>query len=152
MYPFAMSAIQLTQVENSWCRKMFGAGKLNNLHYSLLSNIFSCINHTMNLAATHFIQALGIPTSSNVKQAIHGSKRRGTEADTENDGDDEGSMDDNNEFDVEVNMEIEATPEDAVAMIGTGDVVSKLMAFVNQLRESSEPTCDFLKHLCRTNE
>jgi hypothetical protein len=112
----------------------------------------------MNLAATHFIQALGIPTSSNVKRAIHGSKRKGTETDNESDESGEEG-DDSKEFDVEVNMEIEATPDDVAAMVGTtitdfeaGDVVGKLMAFVNQLRTSSEPTRDFLKHLCRTND
>ena len=48
--------------------------------------------------------------------------------------------DNEDEFDIEVNMEIEATPDDVEAMLGTtitdfeaGDVVGKLMAFVNQL-------------------
>jgi len=56
-------------------------------------------------------------------------------------------------------MAIEATPDDIEAMLGmtitdfkAGDVVGKLMAFINQLRASSEPTRDFLKHLCHTNE
>jgi len=67
--------------------------------------------------------------------------------------------DNEDEFDIEVNMEIEATPYDVKAMLGTtitdfeaGDVVGKLMVFVYQLRALSEPTQDFLKQLCQNND
>jgi hypothetical protein len=118
----------------------------------------------MNLSATHFIQGLNIPSSSKSTRAIHG-KNAGVEdnnssyGDTSDEEDNTDEYDNDNEFDIDVNMEIEATPDDVEAMLGTtitdfeaGDVVGKLMAFVNQLRASSEPTRDFLKQLCRTNE
>jgi len=67
--------------------------------------------------------------------------------------------DDEDEFDIEVNMEIEATPDNVEAMLGetiidfeAGDVVRKLLEFVNQLQALSKATWDFLKHLCHTND
>ena len=126
----------------------------------------------MNLAATHFIKALGIPTSSKSKHAIHGSRGKGKgkqvlegsdfeddDSGDEGSGDDVDQYDNEDEFDIEVSTEIEATSDDIEAMLGTtitdfevGDVVGKVMAFVNQLRPASEPTRDFLKQLCHTNE
>src|SRR5882672_5527307 len=129
----------------------------------------------MNLAAMHFIKALSIISLSKSTQTIHqsGCKGKGksiwenedSEDDSSSDesdeegGDDVDLYDEDDELDIEVNMAIEATPDDVEAMLGTtitdfkaGDVVGKLMAFVNQLRALSEPTQDFLKHLCHTNE
>src|ERR1700678_4089238 len=107
----------------------------------------------MNLSATHFIQGLNIPSSSKSTRAIHGNNA-GVEDNNSSYGDtsdEEDNTDEYNEFDIDVNMEIEATPDDVKAMLGTTitnfearDVVSKLMAFMNQLRALSEPTCDFL--------
>jgi len=81
------------------------------------------------------------------------------ESDEEGSGNDVDQYDHEDEFDIEVNMEIEATPDDVEAMLGmtitdfqAGDAVGKLMAFVNQLQASSESTWDFLKHLCCTND
>ena len=126
----------------------------------------------MNLAATHFIEALGIPTSSNSKCTIHGSGGKGKrkwilegndfeddDSDDESTGDDVDQYDNEDKFDIEVNMEIEATSDNIEAMLGTtitdfevGDVIGKVMAFVNQLQSVSEPTWDFLKQLYHTNE
>src|SRR5882724_8104018 len=126
----------------------------------------------MNLAAMHFIKALGILSVSKSTHAIHRSRGKGKQKHIwENESDDDGSCDESDkegwvdlydnedEFDIEVNMEIEATPDDVEAMLGTtitdfeaGDVVRNLMAFVNQLRAFSEPTWDFLKLLCCTND
>jgi len=126
----------------------------------------------MNLAATHFIKALGIPTSSKSKCTIHGSGGKGKwkwvleGSDFEgDDSGDEGSDDDvdkynnNDKFDIEVNTEIEATSDDIEAMLGmtitdfkVGNVIGKVMAFVNQLWPPSKPTQDFLKQLCCNNE
>jgi len=81
------------------------------------------------------------------------------ESDNEGSGNGVDLYDNEDEFDIDVNIEIEATPDDVEAMLDTtitdfeaGDVVRKLMAFVNQLRASSEPTQDFLKQLCHTNK
>ncbi|KAM6489863.1 Ribonuclease H-like domain containing protein [Amanita muscaria] len=121
----------------------------------------SCINHAINLAAAWFIKGLGIPSAAKVKHAIHGKQYEA--ADSTDDGDDgqeESDEDDvaDEEFDVDVNPDLEANADDEDAMLGTtitdfepGDVVGKVMAFVNQVRASSEPTRDFLKQLCLTN-
>ncbi|KAM6499174.1 Ribonuclease H-like domain containing protein [Amanita muscaria] len=120
-----------------------------------------CINHAINLAAAWFIKGLGIPSAAKVKHAIHGKQYEA--ADSTDDGDDgqeESDEDDvaDEEFDVDVNPDLEANADDEDAMLGTtitdfepGDVVGKVMAFVNQVRASSEPTRDFLKQLCLTN-
>ena len=117
----------------------------------------------MNLAATHLIKALGILSLLKSMKAIHWSWNKGNgkhvhDNDSEDDSlhdesDEEGGgngvdlNDDEYEVDIEFNMEIEATPDDVRAMLGmtityfeSGDVVKKLMAFVDQLRASSEPT------------
>ena len=82
--------------------------------------------------ATHFVKALGIPALSKTKQQI----------DIEDD------------FDVDVSMDIEASTDDAgeiqMSMItdfDAGDVVGKLMAFIAQLRQCSEDTRTYLEHL-----
>ena len=82
--------------------------------------------------ATHFIKALGIPSLSKTKNQI----------DAEDD------------FDVDVSMDIEASTDDAEAIqmstiteFAAGDVVGKLMAFIAQLRQCSEGTRKYLEHL-----
>src|ERR1700678_2100814 len=118
----------------------------------------------MNLSATHFIQGLNIPSSSKSTRAIHG-KNAGVEdnnssyGDTSDEEDNTDEYDNDNEIAIDVNMEIEATPDDDQRMLRTvitvcqaQDVFVRLMSFVNQLRASSEPARDFLKQLCRTNE
>ena len=57
--------------------------------------------------------------------------------------------------DVDVSMAIEADADDLEAMAAItvtdydpGDTLGKLMAFVNQLRMSSELTCNYLVRMC----
>ena len=57
-------------------------------------------------------------------------------------------------FDVDVSMDIEASTNDAEAIqmlividFDPGDVIGKLMAFISQLQQCSEDTRDYLKHL-----
>ena len=81
----------------------------------------------MHLAACHFVHALGIPAIFNARQhAQQGGEDK-------NDEDDE-------EFDVDTRMEVEASEDDPNAIrelsitdFNAGDVVGKLMAFVSQL-------------------
>ena len=91
-----------------------------------------CIEHTIHLMATHFIKALGIPSLSKTKNQI----------DAEDD------------FDVDVSMDIEASTDDAEAIqmltvteFAAGDVVGKLMAFITQLWQCREGTRKYLEHL-----
>jgi len=117
----------------------------------------------INLAAMHFIKALGIPTSSKLKCTIHRSRGKGKEkwvlegSDFEDDdsgdegsGNDVDQYDNDDKFNIKVNTEIEATSDDIEAMLGTtitdfevGNVIGKVMAFVNQLQPVSEPTLGF---------
>ena len=57
-------------------------------------------------------------------------------------------------FDVDVSMDIEASTNDAEAIqmlividFDPGDVIGKLMAFISQLQQCSEDTRDYLEHL-----
>jgi hypothetical protein len=107
-----------------------------------------CVEHIIHLTAHHFVNGVGIPSSHAIKQKIH------TGAANDFYGIDE--FDEN--FDVDLSTEIEASAEDVDAMLdaaitdfAVGDVVGKLMAFVAQLRLSSEDTRDFLLQLCAKN-
>jgi len=88
--------------------------------------------------AAHFVAALDIPALQKTKQKIH------TPSHDEYD----------EEFDVETSTEVEASLEDVAALwaamvtdFTAGDVVSKLMAFIAQLRLCGEDTHDYLKQL-----
>ena len=61
--------------------------------------------------------------------------------------------------DIDVSTEIEASSDDVAAMASTtatdfepGDVLGKLLAFVNQVRMSSEGVCAYLDHVCAVNQ
>jgi hypothetical protein len=106
-----------------------------------------CVEHIIHLAAHHFVNGVGIPSSRAIKQKIHT---------TANDFYGIDEFDEN--IDVNISAEIEASAEDVDAMLdatvtdfAVGDVVGKLMAFVAQLRLSSEDTRDFLLQLCAKN-
>lgn len=88
--------------------------------------------------ACHFIKALNIPSHLQAKQKI---------ADEADDG-----------FDVAMNMDIEASPDDSEALqeasltdFEAGEVVGKLMAFVAQLWLCGEDTRDYLKMLAASH-
>jgi predicted nucleic acid-binding Zn-ribbon protein len=108
----------------------------------------------MHRAAYHFIKALGIPSLTKRKH-----KRRADldEDEVANGSDAENEEDD--EADVDVSMDIEADADDADAMAETmvvdfelGDTIGKLLAFVNQVRVSSEGVREYLAHCCRLQE
>ena len=115
----------------------------------------------MHQAAYHFIRALGVPSMAKIKRKV--SRRSGdaenrTEDDNDNGEDedkDKDDEDDDDDTDIDVSMAIEADADDAEAMAATtivdydpGDTLGKLMAFVNQLRMSSEEVRDYLFRTC----
>ena len=97
----------------------------------------------MHRAAYHFIKAFGIPSSMNSKQKL----TQKTSDESHNDSDDEG--------DINVSMDIDASADDRDAMMGTsitsydpGDMLGKLLALVNQVRMSSEGVHKYLARAC----
>ena len=120
----------------------------------------------MHLMACHFVKALNITPLARVKQQLHGKGAKGKEADSEedeaegtneeaqrNDGESEAS-DDVDELDIDTNMELEPSADDADALreasvteFEPGDVVGKMMALIAQLRSCGEDTRDYLKKL-----
>jgi hypothetical protein len=110
----------------------------------------SCIEHTIHLMACHFTCALSIPALNKTKQRLHAQSINNTEDD---DVDDESD-----DLDVDVSMDIEATENDADAILAAsitdfeaGDVVGKLMAFIAQICSCAEDTRGYLMELCATN-
>lgn len=109
---------------------------------------YRCIDHSMHRAAYHFIKALGISSLTTTKSKLHST-------DSENQDGDEDNLEMQEDDDIDVSLEIEAAADDIEAMTSTtsvsfepGDVLGKLLAFVNQVRMSSEGARDYLKHAC----
>ena len=71
--------------------------------------------------------------------------------------DDAGNKDEEADAaDIDISLDVGASSDDAKAMAETlvvnfepGDMIGKLLAFVNQVRVSSEDVCDYLAHSCR---
>lgn len=104
----------------------------------------------MHLMASHFIKALNIAPLARVKQQLHGKGAKGKETDEDAEEADAGNDDD--ELDIDTNMDVEPSTDDADALreasvtdFEPGDVVGKLMAFIAQLRSCGEDTRDYLK-------
>lgn len=110
----------------------------------------------MHRAAYHFIRALGVPSMAAVKRRV--TQRLGvdgTEGYGEENEDAQDEDDEDDDTDIDVSMAIEADADDAEAMAATtvvdydpGDTLGKLMAFVNQLRMSSEEVREYLSRTC----
>ena len=112
----------------------------------------------MHRAAFHFIKALGVPSRVTGKR-----KRSRKEAEIGDDENDDGTEDDDtakvgdeeDDADIDISTDIDASANDAEAMAETqivdfepGDTLGKLLAFVNQVRVSSEDVRDYLAHAC----
>ena len=96
----------------------------------------------MHRAAYHFIKTLHIPSVMKTNNTL----------DNEPDDLDDGG-------DIDISTEIEASSDDVAAMASTtatdfepGDVLGKLLAFVNQVRMSSEGVRAYLDHVCAVNQ
>ena len=106
----------------------------------------------MHRAAYHFIKTLHIPSFAKSKRALQpdeGNNNQPQDLD-ELEGDDD---------DIDMSTEIEASSNDAAAMASTtmtnfepGDVLGKLLAFINQVRMSSEGVRAYLDHVCAVNQ
>ena len=99
----------------------------------------------MHCAAYHFIKTLHIPSLTITKSTLQEKKN-----DDELDGDDN---------DIDISTKIEASSDDVAAMALTtmtdfepGDVLGKLLAFVNQVRMSSEGVHVYLDHVCAVQQ
>ena len=111
----------------------------------------------MHRAAYHFIKALGVP-SQVTRTGKHKLSQKGAEdddADAE-DGDAGNVVDDEDDANIDTSMDVDASADDAEAMAKTlvldfepGDTIGKLLAFVNQVRMSSEDVREYLAHSCR---
>jgi hypothetical protein len=125
----------------------------------------------MHRAAYHFIRALGVPSMAKIKGRLSQKKGKKKAAESndanEDDNEDENERelenreepnedeDEEDVEDVDVSMDVEADADDLEAMAAItvtnydpGDTLGKLMAFVNQLRMSSELTRDYLGRMC----
>ena len=104
----------------------------------------------MHRAAYHFIKTLHIPSVMKTNSTL-----REVEED-ENNNEPEDLYDGD---DINISTEIEASSDDVAAMASTtatdfepGDVLGKLLAFVNQVRMSSEGVRAYLEHVCAVNQ
>jgi hypothetical protein len=109
----------------------------------------------MHRAAYHFIKAFGLPSAMN-------SKRKLTQKTPDDDSDksvDKDAAEDGeteeDDGDIDVSLDIDASADDSDAMMGTtvtsydpGDTLGKLLAFVNQVRMSSEGVREYLARAC----
>ena len=104
----------------------------------------------MHRAAYHFIKMLHIPSVMKTNSTL-----REVEED-ENNNEPEDLYDGD---DIDISTEIEASSDDVAAMASTtttnfepGDVLGKLLAFVNQVCMSSEGVRTYLEHVCAVNQ
>ena len=102
--------------------------------------------------AAHFIKKLNIQGLQSTKRVL--SQNNSTTLQNGENLDDEYGKG----FDVETCMEAEASPTKADAILEAystdfvaGDTVGKLMAFISQIRASSEVTRVYLCELCQSN-
>ena len=108
----------------------------------------------MHHATYHFLKALHIPSLTATKWKIHRTKGGG-EVDNDNDLDNDDNNNNNNNNNIDVSLKIEASADDVAAMLLTtvvdfkpGDVLGKLLGFVNQVRMSGVGVHDYLEHSC----
>jgi hypothetical protein len=116
-----------------------------------------CIDHSMHRAAYHFIKALSVPSLTTTKRNFRTAACENLNINDE-DGDgwsDTENVADDDEEDISTSMDVDASPDDVEAMLATttvdydpGDTLGKIMAFVNQVRMSSEGVRDYLRHSC----
>ena len=149
---YGRSAVSLIQLKSTSYQNK--SASCESKSPELLSNYVKhwscrCIAHSMHRAAYHFIKALSVPSQMTTKCKL---SRKGTEDDED---ENEVNVEDEND-DVDISTDIDASADDSIAMAETlvvefepGDSIGKLLAFVNQVRISSEDVCEYLAHSCR---
>ena len=144
----AMSLIQkgddLSRNKFKFCRSLYFY-----ILYFTIDVAFRCIDHSIHRAAYHFIKAFGVPSLTNSKQKLAQKKLDAQETPEV----EVGNEDDRG--DIDVSLEIDATAIDTEAMLDAtvtsfdpGYTLGKLLAFVNQVRMSSEEVCEYLARAC----
>ena len=146
--PCAMNSIRggddLSQNKFVFCKSSYFI-----ILYFTIDIAFRCIDHSMHRAAYHFIKAFGVPSLTNSKRKLAQKKPDAQETPEV----EVGNEDDRG--DIDVSLEIDATAIDTEAMLDAtvtsfdpGDTLGKLLAFVNQVRMSSEGVREYLARAC----
>jgi hypothetical protein len=121
------------------------------------NNTFRCIDHSMHRAAYHFIKELGVLSTRKGKHKAKTlvNNKEDNVVLTEMAGNDVESDYSDDSADIYTSMDIEASADDAEAMKATtivdfnpGDILGKLLAFINQVHMSSEGVQEFLAQIC----
>jgi hypothetical protein len=107
--------------------------------------------------ASHFIAALKIPSLQTTKGELRKARDGAATVNNNNNAMDiaDDDEDESESFDVDTNMDVEASGHEAAAIKETSvtsfqpsDIVGKIMAFISQLRSSSESIREYLKKIC----
>ena len=144
--PCAMNSIQrgdnLSRNKFTFCKSLYFI-----ILYFTIDVAFRCIDLSMHQAAYHFIKAFGVPSLTNSKWKLVKKIPDAQETPEVGNEDDGG--------DIDVSLEIDASADDAEAMTDAtvtsfdpGDTLGKLLAFVNQVRMSSEGVREYLTWAC----
>ena len=151
---YAHGAGFLIQLKSTFNRSKFASCKFS-FNYSVSQGsliIYRCIDHSMHRAAYHFIKVLSIPSWMMTKRNW---SKKGAEDDEDEDGGD-NSLDNEDEENVDTSLDIDASADNAEAMAETlvvdfkpGDMIGKLLAFVNQVQMSSDDVRDYLAYSCQ---
>ena len=103
--------------------------------------------------ASHFVSALNISSLQKSQKNIHGD-----DIDEDAGIDDHKDLENEEDFNINTNMEVEALGDDEdatweapITEFDAGDIVGKLMAFIAQLRSCSEGVQDYLTNLSISN-
>ena len=100
-----------------------------------------------NISAKHFTAALNIPSLEKMKWQIHGTGTGKSDEDEFNE-----------DYDVDTSMDVEASTNNSEAILDTfvvdfvmGDIIGKVLAFINQIHLCGEDTQKYLSALCISN-
>ena len=112
----------------------------------------------MHRAAFHFIRELSVPSTRKGKYKSRAEDEDANVSEVEDEvdgGDTEGYLMGDDDPDIDTSMDIDASADDADTMMATtvvdfhiGDTLGKLLAFINQVRMSSEGVHEFLAEMC----
>ena len=159
MLRYGRFAMNLIQLESASYRNK--CASCESKSFDCLSNFVDncscrCIDHLMHRAAYHFIKALSVPSRMTTKRRISCKGAEDDEDDNNNEKVEEevDEVEDEND-DIDISTDVDASADDAIAMAETlvvefepGDTIGKLLAFVNQVRISSEDVREYLAHSC----
>ncbi|KAJ2912911.1 hypothetical protein MD484_g7495, partial [Candolleomyces efflorescens] len=112
-----------------------------------------CGRHAFHLGPSHFVKALNVVGIVASKKRLHHQSTPNEESDDEDVAPEDEYDED---LDPDTSMDLEADESDPLAVqeaqitdFEPGDVMGKLLAFLNQLRSSSEPTRIHFETVCK---